>query len=107
YRKNATAPPMLRRIALRKLEGYTNKEIAGEIDATERTVERKLERIRARWEAGGGGAHRDCGCSGRPARPRGAAHPRITQGPPGITEGGRGRGGHHECRAARGAELDR
>jgi RNA polymerase sigma factor (sigma-70 family) len=58
-RLKALGDPMLRRIALRKLEGYTNKEIAGEIDATERTVERKLERIRARWEAGGGDAHRD------------------------------------------------
>jgi RNA polymerase sigma factor (sigma-70 family) len=42
--------PVLRWIALRKLEGYTNKEIARELDnCTERTIERKLERIRARW----------------------------------------------------------
>jgi RNA polymerase sigma factor (sigma-70 family) len=42
--------PVLRRIALRKLEGYTNKEIARELDdCTERTIERKLGRIRARW----------------------------------------------------------
>ena len=41
--------PVLRLVALRKLEGSTNREIAAELDATERTVERKLERIRARW----------------------------------------------------------
>jgi hypothetical protein len=35
---------------VRKLEGYTNKEIAQELDdCTERTIERKLGRIRARW----------------------------------------------------------
>jgi RNA polymerase sigma factor (sigma-70 family) len=42
--------PLLRRIAVRKLEGYTNKEIAHELDdCTERTIERKLERIKSRW----------------------------------------------------------
>jgi DNA-directed RNA polymerase specialized sigma24 family protein len=51
-RLKALGDPLLRRIALRKLEGYTNQEIAVEIDATERTVERKLERIRARWVTG-------------------------------------------------------
>ena len=42
--------PDLRRIALWKLEGYTNPEIAAERRCTVRTVERKLERIRAYWE---------------------------------------------------------
>jgi RNA polymerase sigma factor (sigma-70 family) len=49
-RLEALDDPVLRRIALRKLEGYTNKEIARELDdCTERTIERKLGRIRARW----------------------------------------------------------
>jgi DNA-directed RNA polymerase specialized sigma24 family protein len=42
--------PHLRQIALWKLEGYTNPEIAAQLDCTLRTVERKLERIRAYWE---------------------------------------------------------
>ena len=41
----------LRQIALWKLEGYTNAEIAAQLDCTVRTVERKLERIRAYWES--------------------------------------------------------
>jgi DNA-directed RNA polymerase specialized sigma24 family protein len=41
--------PGLRQIALWKLEGYTNPEIARELECTLRTVERKLERIRAYW----------------------------------------------------------
>jgi RNA polymerase sigma factor (sigma-70 family) len=44
--------PALRRIALWKLEGYTNAEIAPKLGCTERTVERKLERIRERWSRG-------------------------------------------------------
>jgi DNA-directed RNA polymerase specialized sigma24 family protein len=47
-RLQALADPVLRRVAWCKLEGYTNAEIAAELDVTERTVERKLERIRAR-----------------------------------------------------------
>ena len=43
--------PELRRIALLKLEGYSNSEIADLKGCTERTVERKLERIRTKWEA--------------------------------------------------------
>jgi RNA polymerase sigma factor (sigma-70 family) len=41
----------LRQIALWKLEGYTNEEIAAsdKLDCTVRTVERKLERIRKKW----------------------------------------------------------
>ncbi len=42
--------PALRQIALWKLEGYTNPEIAAQLECTVRTVERKLERIRAYWE---------------------------------------------------------
>jgi RNA polymerase sigma factor (sigma-70 family) len=44
--------PALRQIALWKLEGYTNPEIAKELECTVRTVERKLERIRAYWGTG-------------------------------------------------------
>jgi RNA polymerase sigma factor (sigma-70 family) len=42
--------PELREIALLKLEGYTNTEIAAQLDCTLRTVERKLERIRTYWQ---------------------------------------------------------
>jgi RNA polymerase sigma factor (sigma-70 family) len=49
-RLRALGDPVLRRIALYKLEGYTNKEIAHELDnCTERTIERKLARIRTKW----------------------------------------------------------
>jgi RNA polymerase sigma-70 factor (ECF subfamily) len=43
--------PALRQIVLWKLEGYTNGEIAGpgKLDCAERTVERKLSRIRDLW----------------------------------------------------------
>lgn len=39
----------LRQVALWKLEGYTNDEIAERIGLTTRSVERKLQRIRERW----------------------------------------------------------
>jgi DNA-directed RNA polymerase specialized sigma24 family protein len=39
----------LRQIALKKLEGFTNEEIADQLGVTCRSVERKLQRIRARW----------------------------------------------------------
>jgi DNA-directed RNA polymerase specialized sigma24 family protein len=42
--------PDLRQIAVWKLEGYTNAEIAARLDCTLRTVERKLVRIRGYWE---------------------------------------------------------
>ena len=44
-------PPRARAavIAQKKLEGYTNQEIAQELKCTLRTVERKLERIRTYW----------------------------------------------------------
>ncbi len=41
----------LRQIAVMKLKGYTNTEIADELDVVERTVERKLKRIRTVWQS--------------------------------------------------------
>jgi DNA-directed RNA polymerase specialized sigma24 family protein len=41
----------LRRVAQRKLEGFSNAEIAAELNCVESTVERKLQRIRALWAA--------------------------------------------------------
>jgi RNA polymerase sigma factor (sigma-70 family) len=41
--------PVLRQIAVWKLEGYTNDEIARRLDVDVTTVERKLGRIRRRW----------------------------------------------------------
>jgi len=40
----------LRSIALLKMEGYTNDEIAGQLDCVRSTVQRKLNLIRSRWE---------------------------------------------------------
>lgn len=40
----------LRRIALRKMEGYTNEEIATQLGCALATVERRLKLIRKRWE---------------------------------------------------------
>jgi RNA polymerase sigma factor (sigma-70 family) len=40
----------LRAIALWKLEGYTNDEIAAKLDCVRRTVERRLQLIRQIWE---------------------------------------------------------
>jgi RNA polymerase sigma factor (sigma-70 family) len=48
-RFQALREPELRRIALKKLEGFTNQEIADDLQCTVRTVERKLERVRAYW----------------------------------------------------------
>jgi RNA polymerase sigma factor (sigma-70 family) len=48
-RFQALREPALRLIAQKKLEGYTNQEIAQELQCTMRTVERKLERIRTYW----------------------------------------------------------
>ena len=39
----------LRRVALWKMEGYTNEEIADKLGVTCRSVERKLQRIRGKW----------------------------------------------------------
>ncbi len=48
-RFQALREPELRLIAQKKIEGYTNQEIAGELKCTVRTVERKLARIRTYW----------------------------------------------------------
>jgi RNA polymerase sigma factor (sigma-70 family) len=55
-RLQALADPELREIALWRLEGYTNGEIAGRLDCTERSVERKLARIRSLWKSYDDGA---------------------------------------------------
>jgi DNA-directed RNA polymerase specialized sigma24 family protein len=44
--------PTLKTIALRKLHGYTNEEIARELGVASRTIDRKLRLIRAVWEEG-------------------------------------------------------
>jgi DNA-directed RNA polymerase specialized sigma24 family protein len=41
----------LRFLALRKMEGYTNEEIAGLLNCSLATVERRLRLIRKEWEA--------------------------------------------------------
>ncbi|MHB1426337.1 MAG: ECF-type sigma factor [Gemmataceae bacterium] len=41
----------LRTVAVWKMEGYTNEEIAGKLDCVPRTVERKLQLIRSIWES--------------------------------------------------------
>ena len=46
----ALPDPELRSIALWKMEGYTNEEIAGKLDCARSTVQRKLNLIQARWE---------------------------------------------------------
>jgi DNA-directed RNA polymerase specialized sigma24 family protein len=48
-RLQVLADPELRDIALWRLQGETNGEIAGRLDCTERSVERKLARIRSLW----------------------------------------------------------
>jgi DNA-directed RNA polymerase specialized sigma24 family protein len=40
----------LRVYAMLRVMGYTNREIAAQLDCTERKVERKLHLIRLRWE---------------------------------------------------------
>lgn len=42
--------PRLRQVAVWKLEGYSNSEIAGLLDRSEGTVERKLQLIRQIWQ---------------------------------------------------------
>jgi RNA polymerase sigma factor (sigma-70 family) len=48
-RLEALGDPELRQIALCRLEGYTNREIADRLDCTERSIERRLGRIRVKW----------------------------------------------------------
>jgi DNA-directed RNA polymerase specialized sigma24 family protein len=43
----------LRQIAVRKMEGYTNKEIAEELDCSLVTIERRLRLIRREWDGHG------------------------------------------------------
>jgi RNA polymerase sigma factor (sigma-70 family) len=42
--------PELRQIALWKVEGYTNEEIAARLDCVPRTIERTVRRIRLLWK---------------------------------------------------------
>lgn len=51
-----------RLIAVRKMEGYTNEEISGEAGCSLRTVERKLQLIRAIWERTSPDAPRASAC---------------------------------------------
>jgi DNA-directed RNA polymerase specialized sigma24 family protein len=45
----------LRTVAVLKLEGFTNAEIAAKFGVVERSIERKLARIRIEWEAAAAG----------------------------------------------------
>ena len=47
------ADPDQRQIALWKMEGFTNREIAGKLVKSIATVERKLDLIRRKWESAG------------------------------------------------------
>ena len=47
---DALPEPELRQIALWKVEGYTNEEIAARQDCVPRTIERKVSRIRLLWK---------------------------------------------------------
>lgn len=50
---NAIPDEILKQIVLLKLQGWKNGEVASELKCTQRTIERKLERIRRIWvEAG-------------------------------------------------------
>ena len=42
---------LLEKLAMRKLEGYTNRQIAEQLDISLRAVERKLQLIRTKWES--------------------------------------------------------
>jgi DNA-directed RNA polymerase specialized sigma24 family protein len=42
--------PVLKTVALRKLEGFSSEEIAGELQTSTRTVDRKVLLIRAIWD---------------------------------------------------------
>ena len=48
-RKRSIPRESLEKIVLMKLEGFTNEEIAEQLGCVTRTVERKLERIREKW----------------------------------------------------------
>lgn len=51
-RLEALGDDTLRRVAQLKLEGYTNDEIAEQLECTGRTVQRKLQEVRAIWSEG-------------------------------------------------------
>jgi DNA-directed RNA polymerase specialized sigma24 family protein len=51
-RLDCLADPQLRAVAVWKLEGYTNAEIAAKLGCVEGTVERKLRVIRNIWDPG-------------------------------------------------------
>ena len=59
----------LQRVAVYKLEGYTNEEIAREMDCALRTVKRRLARIRQKWGARHGQGE---SIGSRPDKPLGA-----------------------------------
>jgi DNA-directed RNA polymerase specialized sigma24 family protein len=46
---DALGDETLRRVALWKMEGYTNKDVAEKLGVVEQTVERKLRRVREVW----------------------------------------------------------
>jgi RNA polymerase sigma factor (sigma-70 family) len=43
--------PLMKQVALLKMDEYTNSEIAKRLECSDRTVERKLNRVRKRWQA--------------------------------------------------------
>ncbi len=51
-RLEALEDETLRQIAIWKLEGYTNEEIAARLGCALRTVANKLKLIRLKWEQG-------------------------------------------------------
>ncbi len=54
--------PTLRKVALAKLEGYANEELAQQLGCSPRTIERKLAQIRQIWTGAGlaeGGAQEE------------------------------------------------
>jgi RNA polymerase sigma factor (sigma-70 family) len=44
------ADPVLQEIVHAKVQGYTNVEIAAQLNCSERTIERRLELIRKKWD---------------------------------------------------------
>jgi hypothetical protein len=46
----APVDTFLRSVAVGKMEGYTNEELAAPFDVAPRTIERKLRIIRCIWE---------------------------------------------------------
>jgi RNA polymerase sigma factor (sigma-70 family) len=45
----ACSDPLLRQVAQRRIDGWTNAEIAEDLGVAERTVERRVRRVRACW----------------------------------------------------------